>query len=337
MHAKAVVVGIAGLELTGEEARLLERHRPFGVILFRRNIQDRDQLRALITSLRAVLAPQPVAVLVDQEGGRVARLRPPVWSPLPPAADLGALAEADVERAEAAARCHAGLIAHDLREVGFDVVCAPVLDVAPRDRPGAIGDRAISADPAIVTRLGAAMLEAFLDGGLLPVIKHLPGQGRARADSHTELPIVTDPLAALEEIDVQPFRAMAAAPFGMTGHVLYTSIDPQLPATLSPIVIERVIRGTIGFQGALFSDDLGMGALSGSIGDRVRRCLAAGCDLALQCSGVVDELAEALDAATWLGGTAAERCGRALRARRPARPFAVAAARAIIDRLPVQA
>lgn len=337
MDAKAVVVGIAGLELTGEEIRLLERHRPFGVILFRRNVRDRDQLRSLVASLRAVLAPGELVVLVDQEGGRVARLRPPVWSALPPVADLGALAEADPERAEAAARCHAGLIAHDLREVGVDVVCAPVLDVAPRDQPGAIGDRAISGDAAVVTRLGAAMFEAFLDGGVLPVIKHLPGQGRARADSHAELPVVTDPLAALEEVDFRPFRALASAPFGMTGHVLYEAIDPQLPATLSPLVIGRVIRGAIGFQGALFSDDLGMGALSGSIGERVRRCLAAGCDVALQCSGVVDELGEALDAATALAGAAAERCARALRARRSARPFAVAAARAILDRLPARA
>lgn len=336
MRAKAVVVGIAGPALTGEEIRLLERHRPFGVILFRRNVQDREQLRALVMSLRAVLAPGPAAVLVDQEGGRVARLRPPVWYPLPPVADLGAVAAADGERAEAAARCHAGLIAHDLREVGVDVVCAPVLDVAPRDRPGAIGDRAISPDAAVVTRLGTAMLEAFLDGGILPVIKHLPGQGRARVDSHAELPIVADPRNALEEVDFRPFRAMAAAPFGMTAHVLYTSIDPRLPATLSPVVIERVIRGAIGFQGALFSDDLGMGALSGSIGDRVRRCLAAGCDLALHCSGVADELAEALDAAAPLDGVAAARCERAIRARRAARPFAVAAARAVLERLPVQ-
>jgi beta-N-acetylhexosaminidase len=337
MRAKSIVVGIAGPELTGEEVRLLERHRPFGVILFRRNVQDRDQLRALITSLRDVLAPEPVAVLVDQEGGRVARLRPPIWYPLPPVAELGALAEQDIERAEAAARCHAGLIAHDLREVGVDVVCAPVLDVAPRDVPGAIGDRAISADPAVVTTLGAAMVEAFLDGGILPVIKHLPGQGRARADSHTELPIVTAPRAALADVDFRPFRAMASAPFGMTGHVLFTALDPQRPATLSPVVIEQVIRGAIGFQGALFSDDLGMGALSGTIGDRVRRCLAAGCDLALQCSGVADALAEALDAASWLDGAAAERCARALRARRPSRPFSVTAARAILERLPVRA
>lgn len=277
---KAAIVGLSGLILTAEESALLREHQPVGVILFARNVADAAQLRILIAAVRAVLPPGAV-LMVDQEGGRVARLRPPHWRAHPPAAAIGRLFATSARAALRAAFLSGALIGAECREVGFDVVASPVLD---RGLPGAdavIGDRAFAADPRIVARLGRAFAEGLLAAGVQPVMKHAPGHGRARADSHLALPVVNGD----DPADILPFALNAGLPWAMTAHILYSAWDGAAPATLSPKVIRDVIRGRIGFMGVLVSDDLAMGALSGPPEARARAALAAGCDLALHCSG----------------------------------------------------
>lgn len=239
--------------------------------------------------MRMAAGRDDAPVLVDQEGGRVARLKPPHWPVYPPAAAFARLAVRDAEAAETAARLGARLIANDLAPLGFTIDCAPVLDVPARDGHDIIGDRAYGDSPNLVARLGRAACEGFLAGGVLPVIKHIPGHGRATADSHLELPRVDAPLADLRAVDFAPFKALADMPCGMTAHVLFTAIDPDRPATTSPAAIGGVIRGEIGFNGLLFSDDLSMQALSGTVAERAAAALAAGCDVALHCNGDLDE------------------------------------------------
>ncbi len=277
---KAAVVGIAGQILSADEVALLKQFPPAGVILFGRNIGDPVQLKALISALRAVLPAQAV-LIVDQEGGRVARLRPPHWTAHPPAAAIGTLYARDPVAGRRAAWLHGALIGAEAGVMGFDVVCAPVLDVRWAGASDVVGDRAFSDDPVAVAALGAAMAEGLLAAGAQPVGKHAPGHGQARADSHLALPIV----AKLEQADLAPFRENAWLPWMMTAHVLYTRLDKKWPATLSPRVIDQVIRQKIGFGGVLASDDLAMGALSGPPAERAVAALAAGCDLALYCPG----------------------------------------------------
>ena len=277
---KAAIVGLSGLVLTTAESAVLRVHQPAGVILFARNVADPVQLHALTDTLRAVLPPEAV-MMVDQEGGRVARLRPPHWHAHPPAAAIGRLFATSARAGLRAAFLTGALIGAECRDVGFDVVAAPVLD---RGLPGAdsvIGDRAFAADPRGIARLGRAFAEGLLAAGVQPVMKHAPGHGRARADSHFALPVVDggDPA------DLLPFALNAGLPWAMTAHILYSAWDGAAPATLSPKVIRDVIRGRIGFKGVLVSDDLAMGALSGPPEERARAALAAGCDLALYCSG----------------------------------------------------
>lgn len=282
---RPAIVGIAGPALSAEEARLLAGSPPAGVILFARNILDPAQLRRLVTDLRTARGPAALLLLVDQEGGRVQRLGPPHWRRLPAAAAIGGLAGRDASAAARAAFLAGRLIAHDLAEVGIDATAAPVLDLGLAETTGAIGDRAFASDPGLVSRLGKAFLRGLGAGGVLPVLKHLPGHGRARADSHLELPRVDASRALLEATDFRPFAACAAAPLAMTAHVLYPALDPERPATLSARVIAEAIRGTIGFRGLLMSDDLEMGALEGPLAERARKALSAGCDLVLACSG----------------------------------------------------
>jgi beta-N-acetylhexosaminidase len=278
---KAVVLGIAGARLAPEEAELLRHAAPAGVILFSRNIVDPLQLRALIDALRAVLPPTAV-LMVDQEGGRVARLRPPHWRVHPPAARIGALHAARPEAGLRAAWLTGALIGLDCIEAGFEVVCAPVLDLAYPQSHQAIGDRTFGPDPAAVAGLGRAMADGLRAAGVQPVMKHLPGHGRAVVDSHFELPVVADvDLAA----DIAPFAANADLPWAITAHILYEGLDSSRPATLSPRVIGDIIRGGIGFQGVLVSDDLAMRALNGPPAQLVAQALTAGCDLALFCPG----------------------------------------------------
>jgi beta-N-acetylhexosaminidase len=271
---KPVIIGIAGQVLTRAEHELLREHRPLGVILFKRNIEDKPQLSELTASLKDVLPPDAV-IMVDQEGGRVARLRPPHWIGMPAAAQL---------QTEEAALAHGRQLAATVRDAGFNLIAAPVLDLAFPSASTIIGDRAFGPDPETVALLGAAMAEGIRAQGVTPVMKHIPGHGRAQVDSHFALPRI-DASAAELAADFYPFIANNNLPWAMTAHIVYSALDPELPATLSPKVISRVIRGLIGFDGILVSDDLAMQALTGSPAERAVAALAAGCDVALYCPG----------------------------------------------------
>lgn len=244
----------------------------------------------MVAALRATVARDDVLVLIDQEGGRVARLRPPHWPDYPPGAVFGVLAERDMDSAVEAVHINTRLIAHDLAALGINVDCLPVLDIPVPSAHDIIGDRAFHADPAIAARLGRAACEGLLEGGVLPVIKHIPGHGRAVEDTHDGLPHVDTALDELRGTDFAPFKALADMPLGMTAHIVFEAVDPDAPATDSPKVIDGVIRGEIGFDGVLMSDDLGMGALSGTMGARTVAAQAGGCDLILHCSGDMVEM-----------------------------------------------
>lgn len=296
---KPAIIGVAGLRLTAEEATLLRRHKPLGAILFARNIENPAQLRALTSEIRDCLG-RDAPILLDQEGGRVARLRPPHWRAHPPAASFEN-GPASAAQAEAAA------IGTECRAVGLDVVCAPVLDLRLPGMHQVIGDRAFSADPVEVTRLGAAWIAGLREAGVQPVIKHIPGHGRATLDSHAALPVVTASRADLAA-DLAPFRDLARDDlWAMTAHILYTSLDETRCATLSPRVISDVIRGEIGFGGFLLSDDLGMKALAGSLRDLTSAALGAGCDAVLHCSGIYAESLAVLEACAGLSDRAQAR------------------------------
>jgi beta-N-acetylhexosaminidase len=281
----AFICGCAGPALDAEERAFLRDARPWGLILFKRNVVDRAQLAALTEAFRECVDRLDAPVLIDQEGGRVQRLGSPHWRAYPAAARFEAAA--DPSRA---AWLAARLIAHDLREVGITVDCAPVLDVADAETHAVIGARAFSRSPERVAALGRAFCEGLVAGGVLPIVKHMPGHGRARADSHLEPPVVTASEVELARRDFAPFAALRDAPMAMTAHVVFIAIDPAAPATVSPIVVERVMRGAIGFNGLIVSDDLSMKALGGSLAERARAVFAAGLDVALHCNG---DLAEA--------------------------------------------
>jgi beta-N-acetylhexosaminidase len=277
----AAIVGIAGPALLANEAALFQAFPPAGVILFARNILEPAQLAALIAALRQVLPPH-ADIMVDQEGGRVARLKPPNWHAHPPAASLGRLFETDPAAGLRAAWLTGALIGLDCRTAGFTIAATPVLDIAIEGAHAVIGDRAFAPHPAAVARLGRAMANGLLAAGVLPVGKHAPGHGRTLVDSHLHLPKVTqDDLTA----DIRPFALNADLPWMMTAHIVYEALDPYLPATLSASVIKTVIRGRIGFEGVLVTDDLAMKALSGAPADLAVQALAAGCDIALYCGG----------------------------------------------------
>lgn len=326
----AFVCGCAGLDLTADELAFLARTDPWGLILFRRNVDSPDQLRSLTARFREAVGRPQAPVLVDQEGGRVRRLRPPHWPDHPAAALCGRL---DGPRGIEAARLGARLIAHDLHAAGITVDCAPVLDVAAPGAHDVIGDRAFGRDPDVVARLGRAFAEGLLAGGVLPVMKHMPGHGRAGVDSHLDLPVVEADRAALEARDFAPFRALNDLPAGMTAHVRFTAIDPERPATTSKAVIGDVIRGTIGFQGLLFTDDLSMEALRGSLGERAADARDAGCDILLHCNGKLDEAEAVAAAARPFGGLAEARANAALGRVGPPQPFDAGQARARLAEL----
>ena len=288
---KAAIVGIAGPELTADETRLFREHRPAGSILFARNVQNPAQLAALTAHLARVLPPLAV-IAIDQEGGRVARLRPPHWLRHPSAASLGALHDVDRPAGLRAAWLTGALIGMEAAAAGIGVVNAPVLDLAVPGASTVVGDRAYSADPVIVGDMAAAVAAGLLAAGVQPVGKHVPGHGRATVDSHESLPT----LDGIAEDDLLPFARCAHLPWMMTAHIVYAAQDPHRPATLSPLVIETVIRGRLGYEGVLVSDDLMMGAVAGHPGERARAAVEAGCDLALHCSGVLAETREVLAA-----------------------------------------
>lgn len=288
----SVVFGCAGPDLLAEEAAFFAEVRPFGFILFARNCQTPEQVAALTHDLRASIGRPDAPVLIDQEGGRVQRLKPPHWSDSPAADRFGALAVRDPDAAATACRLNARLIASELQAIGVDVDCLPCLDLNHAPGSPAIGSRAFSGDPATVAALGRAQVEGLCAGGVLPIMKHVPGHGRARVDSHLELPRIEAGLDDLRGSDFAPFRAMADLPLAMTGHLVITAVDPERPATQSPRVIGDLIRGEIGFGGILFSDDIGMHALSGGFAERSARALDAGCDIVLHCSGDMREMRE---------------------------------------------
>lgn len=311
---RAFVTGIAGPVLGDAEAAFLREASPFGLILFRRNIVDPEQLRRLTSGFREAVGWN-APVLIDQEGGRVQRMTEPHWRKYPSAERLAAAAALtgdamlirDVSR----------VMADDLAAVGIDVDCAPCLDLRLPGATAAIGDRAFSGNPQRVAAAGRAFADGLLAGGVLPVIKHLPGHGRAVVDSHLELPVVDASLDDLAVSDFAPFVALADLPAAMTAHVVYRAVDPDRPATRSEVVIADILRGLIGFQGLLFSDDLSMKALSGTLGERAGLALAAGCDVALHCNGVMSEMEEVAAAVPELSGQSRLRADAALSLRTP--------------------
>ncbi|MEM7042898.1 MAG: beta-N-acetylhexosaminidase [Pseudomonadota bacterium] len=331
--ATAAIVGVAGTTLNAEERVLFRAKRPAGFILFARNCADPDQVTGLIKDLRDSIDNDDAPVLIDQEGGRVARLKPPHWQKLPALRRIGNLASQDLGAASYAAWLHARLLAADLEPLGITVNCAPVLDLGFPGQTEAIGDRSISDDSTVVAALGRQVIDGHLAGGVLPVIKHLPGHGRATVDSHKHLPCVTAGAPELAEADWLPFRENADAPFGMTAHILFKELDASACATQSAAIIQDVIRDRIGFKGVLFSDDLSMEALGGSLGERAARARQAGCDLALHCNGDFDEMTAVLDAAGPLEGEAANRVDRALARRRPPEAFDVVQGRQRLEHL----
>lgn len=288
------IFGLSGLALTADEQAFFAEAVPAGYILFKRNVENRDQLRALTDSLRALAGRDDLPILIDQEGGRVARMGPPEWPATPAGPAFAALYERAPVSAIEAARANAQAIALMLAEVGITVNCLPLLDVARPDTTDAIATRAYGDEPMRVAAMGRAVLEGLRDGGVVGVVKHMPGHGRAIVDSHHLLPTVTADAAALEE-DLAPFRALAGAPMGMTSHIVFEAWDRDRPATLSPVVIEKVIRGAIGFDGLLMTDDIDMKALSGTAAEKAAGAIAAGCDLVLDCWARMDEMTAIAD------------------------------------------
>ncbi|ADZ70616.1 beta-N-acetylhexosaminidase [Polymorphum gilvum] len=331
---KAFISGCAGALLSDEEAAFFAAEKPWGLILFRRNCVDPDQVRALVRAFRGAVGRGNAPVLIDQEGGRVQRLKPPHWPDYPPPGRFGTLHARDPRAGLRAAFLGARLIADDLHDLGITVDCLPLLDVGRPETVDAIGDRAYSPDPAAVAALGRATCDGLMAGGVLPVMKHIPGHGRARVDSHLVLPRVDAARAEIEAVDLAPFRALADLPLAMTAHLLYEAIDPDHPATQSKAVIGGLIRGAAGFSGCLMSDDISMQALGGSIAERAALAFSAGCDLVLHCNGDLAEMAAVAEAAPVLTGAARARCEAALARRSdPVAGFDRAAARAELDAL----
>ena len=309
---KAFICGCAGLALSWEERAFLREIDPWGLIVFRRNVEDRDQLRDLIGSFRECVGRTDAPVLVDQEGGRVQRMAPPHWRAYPAAGAIEA--GLDPSEAETAARLIARLIAYDLSEVGITVDCAPVLDVAEAETHAVIGARAFSDRPDRAAAMGRAFAEGLLEGELVPVVKHMPGHGRARADSHHELPVVDATRQELER-DFLPFAELRDLPMAMSAHVVFAALDPVRPATASRIVVQEIMRGAIGFDGLIMSDDVSMKALRGPFDDRAQAIFDAGLDIVLHCNSELNEARAVASAAPELSGQALRRAKAAIAAR----------------------
>jgi beta-N-acetylhexosaminidase len=327
MPPRAFITGLSGPAITADERAFLRASAPWGLILFKRNLQNRDQVTALVSEFLQIVGRPEAPVLVDQEGGRVQRMGPPQWPAYPSGAAYGRLYDCDPALGIAAATLGGRLIAADLAAVGITVDCLPVADLPVPGSDAVIGDRAYGETPAKVAALAGAAAAGLSQGGVLPVLKHLPGHGRATADSHLRLPVVATDRASLEATDFAAFRPLRGLPMGMTAHVVFTSLDRALPATTSATIISQVIRGFIGFDGLLMSDDLSMGALSGSLAERTRAALDAGCDMALHCNGDLAEMQAVASAAPELAGAAARRADAALAARQAPQPLDAAAAR----------
>ena len=311
-HPKAVIFGCRGPEIMPDEFRFFSESRPAGFILFSRNCSSPEQIRTLIKDLRKSINNDKAPILIDQEGGRVVRLRKPYWREPPAAQVFAELATKDINLACEALNLNIRLIGDDLRTLGITVNCLPVLDIPLNDADPIIGDRAFGADAKTISILGRVVCEALLMEGVLPIIKHVPGHGRANLDSHKALPTVSTYQIELSETDFLPFKLLADMPIAMTAHIIYSAIDRENPATTSHKVISKIIRKRIGFDGLLISDDLSMQALDGRFGDRTQAALAAGCDLVLHCNGDMGEMREIADTASYLSDKSADRLERAL-------------------------
>ena len=332
MAVRAFITGLSGLSLSADERAFLRSAEPWGLILFTRNISVPEQVAGLVQSFRDVLGWH-APVLIDQEGGRVQRLGPPHWPAYPPGARYGVLYDREPAVGLSAARLSAQLIASDLYALGIDVDCLPLADVPAPGGDAIIGDRAYGTTPEKVAAIAGAVAEGLLKGGVLPVLKHIPGHGRAAADSHLKLPVVDTERATLELTDFAAFRPVANLPLGMTAHVVFSAIDPSAPATTSATMVGQVIRDLIGFEGLLMSDDISMGALSGSLAERSRAAISAGCDVVLHCNGKLTEMEEVASAVPVLAGEAARRADAALAMRSAPEEFEVAAARQLFEKL----
>lgn len=297
MTAGATILGCASARLSEDERRFFASADPLGFILFSRNIESPDQVRALVDELRETVGRGDAPVLIDQEGGRVARLGPPFWYRAPAAAVLAGIHAEDPDRGAEALKLSTQLVAADLLDLGIDVDCAPVADLAIAGAHDVIGDRAYGATPDRAASLGRIVARTLLEAGVIPVVKHIPGHGRALADSHRELPVVDAPVDLLRRTDFAPFSALADLPWAMTAHVVYEALDATAPATLSELMVSTIIRTQIGFQGLLLSDDLSMQALEGPFDRRARQCRIAGCDIALHCNGDMEEMIQVVEGA----------------------------------------
>jgi beta-N-acetylhexosaminidase len=333
MNSRAFITGVSGLELSAAEREFIRAKRPWAFILFKRNIETPTQVTSLIRELRKTIDDPEASVLVDQEGGRVQRLGPPHWPVYPAGAVFGALYDIDPALGLAAARLSARLIAADLVDLGITVDCLPLADVPVPGADAVIGNRAYGTEPDKVAAIGRAVTEGLEQGGILPVLKHIPGHGRATADTHFRLPMVDTSKAELERTDFAAFQPLADLPMAMTAHVVFSALDPAHPATTSATIIGQVIRGVIGFQGLLMSDDVSMNALAGSIAERTRAIFTAGCDLVLHCNGKLDEMREVAAETPELSGKGLERARRALASRKPPQALNRLASRAELDAL----
>jgi beta-N-acetylhexosaminidase len=311
VDVQAAIYGFAGLQLTDDERAFFRNADPAGFIIFRRNCENQQQLLAVTDELRSIAGRDDVPILIDQEGGRVARMREPEWPAFPAGEAFARLYQTAPSSAIEAVRSNARALALMLREAGINVNCLPVLDVRQPGADNIVGDRALGSDPMQVAALGRAVLDGMASAGVLGTIKHMPGHGRAMVDSHKERPVIT---ASDEElaIDLQPFERLQHAPMGMIAHLVYTAWDAEQPASQSRVVIEDIIRGRIGFDGWLISDDIGMQALHGGAGERAAGVIAAGCDVALHCSGKMDEMIAVADAVPAMSPEGEERLGRAM-------------------------
>src|SRR5258705_3380620 len=337
MRRRAFITGIAGTKLSAAEREFIAAEQPWGFILFKRNIDNSSQVAALNSELRSIVGDVDAPVLIDQEGGRVQRFAPPNWPVYPPGALFGRLYDIDSALGLTAARLSARLIADDLLKVGVTVDCLPLADVPVAGADAVIGDRAYGTEPGKVAAIARAVTDGLEQGGILPVLKHIPGHGRATADTHFRLPQVDTPKTELERTDFAAFQPLADLPMAMTARVVFSALDPAQPATTSATIIRRVIRGVIGFQGLLMSDDVSMNALAGSIAERTRAIDSAGCDMVLHCNGKLDEMREVARQTPELSGKALERARRALASRRAPQAFDRLAARAELDALINQA
>jgi beta-N-acetylhexosaminidase len=337
MSTRAFITGVSGLELTAEERAFLRAERPWGFILFKRNIDNPAQVARLVEELRGSTGDLDAVVLIDQEGGRVQRLGPPHWPVYPPGAVFGRLYDIEPGLGLEAARLSSRLIAADLVDLGITVDCLPLADVPVEGADAVIGNRAYGNTPDKVAAIARAVTTGLEQGGILPVLKHIPGHGRATADTHFKLPVVDTSAAELEAVDFAAFRPLADLQMAMTAHVVFSALDATQPATTSATIINQVIRGWIGFQGLLMSDDVSMNALAGSIAERTRAIVAAGCDIVLHCNGKLDEMRAVAAETPVLAGKALERAKAVLASRRQPDAFDRVQGRAELDALVARA